>query len=69
MQRNPGERLAVAELPRRGCEIVATNHRTGYGEIDVIAHRAQTLRFVEVCTRRGDGFATPEETVTASKQA
>lgn len=64
-----GERLAVAELRRRGCEIVATNHRTRYGEIDVIARQGSTLRFVEVRTRRGDGFGTPEESVTANKRA
>ncbi len=50
-----GERLAVALVERLGYEIVARNHRTRYGEIDVIACDDETLVIVEVKTRRGRG--------------
>ncbi|HEX8122106.1 MAG TPA: YraN family protein [Solirubrobacteraceae bacterium] len=50
-----GERLAAEHLERLGYEIVARNHRTRYGEIDLIAVDADTLVFVEVKTRRGRG--------------
>lgn len=50
-----GEDLAAAHLQRLGYEIVARNHRTRYGEIDVIAADDETLVIVEVKTRRGRG--------------
>ena len=50
-----GERLAAEHLERLGYEIVARNHRTRYGEIDLIAADDDTLVFVEVKSRRGRG--------------
>lgn len=50
-----GERLAAEHLERLGCAIVGRNHRTRYGEIDLIACDGTTLIFVEVKTRRGRG--------------
>ena len=50
-----GERLAAEHLERLGYAIVARNHRTRYGEIDLIAVDADALVFVEVKTRRGRG--------------
>lgn len=50
-----GERLAAEHLERRGCSIVARNHRTRHGEIDLIALDGDTMVFVEVKTRRGRG--------------
>ena len=50
-----GERLAAEHLERLGYAIVARNHRTRFGEIDLIAADARTLVFVEVKTRRGSG--------------
>lgn len=50
-----GERLAAEHLERRGCSIVTRNHRTRFGEIDLIAVEGDTLVFVEVKTRRGRG--------------
>lgn len=50
-----GEDLAAEHLERLGYAIVARNHRTRYGEIDVIAADAQTLVIVEVKSRRGRG--------------
>lgn len=50
-----GERLAAEHLERRGCSIVGRNHRTRYGEIDLIVLDGDILVFVEVKTRRGRG--------------
>ncbi len=49
------EDLAAKHLERLGLRIVARNHRTRYGEIDLIAVDADTLVFVEVKARRGAG--------------
>jgi putative endonuclease len=50
-----GEQLAAEHLERLGYTIVARNHRTRYGEIDLIATDGSALVFVEVKTRRGRG--------------
>jgi len=47
-----GERLALEHLLRLGYSLVARNHRTRYGEIDLVMHDDSTLVFVEVKTRR-----------------
>ena len=52
-----GEDLAAAHLERRGYEVVARNHRTRYGEIDLIGYDRHTLVFAEVKTRRAGSGA------------
>jgi putative endonuclease len=47
-----GEDLALAHLERLGYALVARNHRTRYGEIDLVVFDGTTLVFVEVKTRR-----------------
>lgn len=47
-----GERLAAQHLERRGFAIVARNHRTRWGEIDLIAVDDSAIVFCEVKTRR-----------------
>ncbi len=47
-----GERLAAEHLERRGFAILARNHRTRWGEIDLIAADARRIVFCEVKTRR-----------------
>jgi putative endonuclease len=65
-----GERLAAAHLQRLGYVILARNHRTRWGEIDLIAHARGTLVFVEVKTRRASARAgSPFDAVDARKQA
>lgn len=64
-----GEELAVQELQHRGYEIVARNWRCAVGEVDIVARRGQAWAFVEVRTRRGEAFGTPEESVTPKKRA
>jgi putative endonuclease len=55
-----GEQLAVEHLERRGFAIVARNHRTRWGEIDVIVADERRIVFCEVKTRRV-GAAGPFE--------
>ena len=50
-----GEQVAAEHLERLGYEIVARNHRTRFGEIDLVAADADTIVIVEVKTRRGRG--------------
>jgi putative endonuclease len=47
-----GEDLALAHLERLGYELVVRNHRTRWGEIDLVVHDGKVLVFVEVKTRR-----------------
>jgi putative endonuclease len=47
-----GEDLALAHLERLGYALVARNHRTRFGELDLVVCDATTLVFVEVKTRR-----------------
>lgn len=47
-----GEQLAAEHLERRGLAIVARNHRTRWGEIDLIAADGKRIVFCEVKTRR-----------------
>ena len=63
-----GEGIAADFLTARGYEILARNIRTPAGEIDLLARRGGLLVFIEVKTRRGEGFGPPEEAITAVKQ-
>lgn len=47
-----GEQLAAEHLQRRGFAILARNHRTRWGELDLIAADARRIVFCEVKTRR-----------------
>lgn len=64
-----GERLAVEHLSDLGLRIVARNWRCRYGELDVIAVDpiTDTVIFVEVKTRTGDGFGGLAQAVTQQK--
>lgn len=47
-----GERLAIEHVERLGYRVIAHNHRTRFGELDLIACDATCLVFVEVKARR-----------------
>ncbi len=49
-----GEDLALAHLERLGFSLVTRNHRTRFGEIDLVVFDGSTLVFVEVKTRRAN---------------
>lgn len=63
-----GEEIATEYLAKRGCEIVARNARTPYGEIDLIAKQDEVIIFVEVKTRTSDKMGLPEESITPRKR-
>ncbi|HEC36302.1 MAG TPA: YraN family protein [Anaerolineae bacterium] len=64
-----GEELAARALARQGYEIMARNWRCEAGEVDIVARYGEVWAFVEVRTRRGAKFGTPEESLTPAKQA
>ena len=64
-----GEAQAARYLEARGCEVVAANWRCTAGEVDLVVREGEWLAFVEVRTRRGRAYGTPEESITAAKLA
>ena len=64
-----GEKLAARRLRGQGYEILETNYRCSVGEVDIVARDGEYLVFVEVRTRKGREFGTPEESITTEKQA
>jgi putative endonuclease len=62
-----GEDTAAAHMERLGYAIVARNHRTRFGELDLICLGEGALVFVEVKTRRGRG--QPWDALGRVKQA
>ncbi len=64
-----GEKAARDFLKKRGYRIVETNFRCREGEIDIIARQRDCLVFVEVRTKSGVAYGSPEESVTRTKAA
>jgi putative endonuclease len=64
---NLGERVAASYLRSNGYEIIETNYRCPYGEIDIIARKDATLVFVEVRTKTSTLYGSPEESITRTK--
>ena len=62
-----GEAYARAHLAKHGYRILGTNVRLPSGEIDIVAKDGEVLVMVEVRTRRGDRYGTPEESITPAK--
>jgi len=62
-----GENLAVRFLIKKGYSVIQRNHKTPFGEIDIIAKDGDTIVFIEVKTRRDDLFGYPFEAVTRRK--
>jgi putative endonuclease len=63
-----GEETAAEYLKQKGCQIIAQNVRTPYGEIDVIAKHDNSTIFVEVKTRTSNTMGLPEESITPRKR-
>ena len=63
-----GEAVAAEYLGRLGYRVVQTNVRTRHGELDIVAWEGDVLAFVEVRTRRGPQYGTPEESITRAKR-
>lgn len=62
-----GETAARDYLRREGFVIRELNWRSGRDEIDIIAQRWDTIRFVEVKTRRALGATLPEQALDSRK--
>ncbi|NMC28363.1 MAG: YraN family protein [Syntrophomonadaceae bacterium] len=63
-----GEDIAADYLRQRGYRIITRNFRTRAGEIDIVCRRGRLLVFVEVKTRNGTAYGSPEESITLAKQ-
>ena len=62
------EERAIGYLRSRGWTVVAHRFRAGRVEIDLVARRGALVAFIEVKSRRGDGFGSPLEAVTGAKR-
>ena len=62
-----GEEHARWYLEGKSYKVSATNYRSRWGEVYINAQLGEEMVFVEVKTRRGAAFGTPEESVTATK--
>lgn len=65
-----GETLAARWLEAQGWRVLERNWHSRFGELDAIAVDTHgRLVFVEVKSRRGTRYGTPQEAVTRDKQA
>jgi putative endonuclease len=62
-----GEELAARHLTDQGYRLLARNHRTRLGELDIVAEDGPEVVFVEVKTRLGSPDQVPEESVSVAK--
>ena len=62
-----GEQLAAAHFTRLGFRVLAQNHHTRWGELDLVLSDGRTLVFCEVKTRRV-GSGEPFESLHGSKR-
>jgi len=62
-----GETVAAEYLIQKSYEIIECNYSTRFGEIDLVVRDKDILIFVEVKTKKGLGFGTPEEMFTSGK--
>ncbi len=70
-----GEDIAAEYLEARGFRVMDRNYRFEHAEVDLVCFEPSEtyehggeLVFVEVKTRRGTGFGSPEEAVSEQKQ-
>ena len=63
-----GEDVAAKYLSNHKYKIVDRNFTCHYGEIDLIVWDGESVIFVEVKSRKDDGFGLPREAVNWHKQ-
>jgi putative endonuclease len=61
------EKIVKNYLEERGYRVLEQNYKTKYAEIDIIAQKQGNLFFVEVRSRTGEDFGSPEETIRGRK--
>lgn len=59
----------MALLQRHGYTVQAQNWHCPEGEVDIVAVREAEWFFIEVRTRRGRAYGTPEQSITSRKRA
>lgn len=64
-----GENIAARYLLEQGYSVVGRNWRCAGGELDIIAEKGDWLVFVEVRSRSGEGYGSPEESITPAKRS
>jgi len=64
-----GEAAVAVWLRKNGYQVLASQFRCRYGEVDLIAKEGNTLCFIEVKTRTNLSMALPREYVGKQKQA
>jgi putative endonuclease len=64
-----GEQLALEHLERMGYALLSRNHRTRFGELDLVVFDDRALVFVEVKARRGRQPGRPWENLHPAKRA
>lgn len=68
-----GEDLARKFLEEKGYKILEQNYKTKFAEIDLVCEKSEgflkqnKLVFVEVRTKIGENFGTPEDTINKAK--
>src|SRR5215210_550293 len=62
-----GEKLAATWLTQNGYNIKEINWRYKHLEVDIIAHKGDTMHFIEVKTRTSTLYGYPEESITKVK--
>ena len=62
-----GEEIARKYLEEKGYKTIEQNYKTKYAEIDIVAKKGKELVFVEVRTKKGENFGTPEDTIDKRK--
>jgi putative endonuclease len=64
-----GERLAAEHFGRLGYRVLAQNHHTRWGELDLVLSDGRTLVFCEVKTRSLGSGGEPFDKLDLTKQA
>jgi len=64
-----GEEVATEYLWEKGYEIIERNWGSKWGEIDIVAKTGETFCFVEVKTKVGENWGSPEEMINKKKLA
>ena len=62
-----GEEIAKKYLELKGYKIIDRNYKTKFGEIDLVCKKGKRLIIIEVRTKKGLDFGTPEESLNRKK--
>ncbi len=63
-----GEDEAAKYLKKNGYEIIERNYMISHSEIDIIAKNEKYIVFVEVRSKTGTQFGSPEDSMSNSKR-